>query len=234
MVANPEIMDKFILFDIDQTLLESGGGGLSAMTKAFEKITGISNGFNGISYAGKTDPQIMREALVAHGVSANGNILKRLIEVYLRYFPKEMAIKGGRVKPGVTELVERIHQRRDRHLGLLTGNVEKGARIKLGHFGLNKYFSLGAFGSDSEDRNSLLPIAVERFRQRTGMPVTYSNCIVVGDTPRDVECARVHGSACIGVATGSYSLSDLNMADADLVVEDLTDTEAILEWIASI
>jgi len=227
-------MHKFILFDIDQTLIESGGGGLSAMTKAFEEITGISNGFNGISYAGKTDPQIMREALTAHGLSANGNILNQLVEVYLRYFPQEMATRGGRIKPGVTELVERIHHRRDRHLGLLTGNVEKGARIKLGHFSLNKFFSLGAFGSDSEDRNLLLPIAVERFRQRTGMPATYRDCIVIGDTPRDVECARVHGTPCIGVATGSSSLSDLKAAEADLVVEDLTDTEAILEWIASI
>ncbi len=234
MVANLGIMDKFILFDIDQTLIESGGGGLSAMTMAFEKVTGISNGFNGISYAGKTDPQIMREALTAQGLSANGNVLNRLIEVYLRYFPQEMAKRGGRIKPGVNELVERLHLRRDRHLGLLTGNVEKGARIKLGHFDLNRYFSLGAFGSDSEDRNSLLPIALERFRQRTGMPVTYRDCIVIGDTPRDVECARVHGTPCIGVATGSYSLSDLNMAEADLVVDDLTDTEAILDWIASI
>ncbi|MDQ7784388.1 MAG: HAD family hydrolase [Desulfomonilaceae bacterium] len=227
-------MDKFILFDIDQTLLESGGGGLSAMTKAFKVVTGISNGFNGISYAGKTDPQIIREALEAHGLSVNGTRLNRLIDVYLRYFPEEMASRGGRLKPGVLELVERLHQRRDRHLGLLTGNVEKGARIKLGHFGLNKYFSVGAFGSDSEDRNVLLPIALRRFRHQTGMPVTYRDCIVIGDTPRDVECARVHETPCIGVATGSSSVSDLKAAEADLVVEDLTDTEAILEWIASL
>ncbi|MFH1117790.1 MAG: HAD family hydrolase [Pseudomonadota bacterium] len=227
-------MHKFILFDIDQTLIESGGGGLSAMTRAFEEITGIADGFNGISYGGKTDPQIIREALEAHGLSADDNILKRLIEVYLRHFPAEMAIKRGRVKPGVRKLVERIHQSGVLHLGLLTGNVEAGARIKLEHFGLYEYFLAGAFGSDGEDRNVLLPIAVRRFRQRTGIQVDHRDCIVVGDTPRDVECARAHGTPCIGTATGAYSQADLTMAGADLVVEDLTGTEAIIEWIASV
>ncbi len=145
-----------------------------------------------------------------------------------------MAIKRGRIKPGVSKLVERIHHCGVLHQGLFTGNVEEGARIKLEHFGLHEYFVAGAFGSDGEDRNVLLPIAVDRFRKRTGIQVDYRDCVVVGDTPRDVECARAHGTPCIGVATGAYSQADLNIAEADLVVEDLTDTESILEWITSI
>jgi phosphoglycolate phosphatase len=223
---------KYILFDIDQTLIESGGGGITAMTKALEEVAGISNGFEGITYGGKTDPQIMREALEAQGLKPNGDLLSRLIDVYLRYFPEEMAKKGGRTKPGATELVTKFHQEKDLHLGLLTGNVEQGARIKLGHFGLNPFFPIGAFGSDSENRNDLLPVAVDRFVRTTGITVTYGECLVIGDTPRDVECAHLHGTPCIGVATGSYSAEDLIEAAADLVVDDLTDIEAILSWVA--
>ncbi len=113
-------------------------------------------------------------------------------------------------------------------MGLLTGNLEQGARIKLGVFGLNEYFPTGAFGSDHEDRNKLLPIAVERFNILSGSQFDYTDCVIIGDTPRDVACAKPYNAVCIAVATGPYGAGSLVDAGADVVVEDLSDTEHFL------
>ena len=113
-------------------------------------------------------------------------------------------------------------------VGLLTGNFEQGARIKLGAFGLNEYFATGAFGSDNEDRNKLLPIAVERFNILSGRDIDFTDCVIIGDTPRDVMCARPYNAICIAVATGPYAARSLVAAGADVVVEDLSDTDHFL------
>ncbi|MBI4843076.1 MAG: HAD hydrolase-like protein [Nitrospirae bacterium] len=118
-------------------------------------------------------------------------------------------------------------------LGLLTGNLEQGARIKLEPFGLFKYFSAGAFGSDHEDRDMLLPIAIEKF-SKIGVQAVPQKSVVIGDTPRDVRCAKIHGAHAVGVATGPYSMDELNDAGADLVLESLVDKEVCLEYINSI
>jgi phosphoglycolate phosphatase-like HAD superfamily hydrolase len=117
------------------------------------------------------------------------------------------------------------------YLGLLTGNVEAGARLKLNTFGLNRFFPVGAFGDDSEDRNLLLPFAVKRLLVSQSISVNPEQCVVIGDTPNDIDCARVHGAAAIAVATGSYSLEQLMKTTADLVLPDLSGTEQIVEWI---
>jgi phosphoglycolate phosphatase-like HAD superfamily hydrolase len=122
---------------------------------------------------------------------------------------------------------------RDIALGLLTGNLEKGARIKLEPFRLNEYFPAGAFGSDNEDRNTLLPIAVQRFEEILQDSIEINTCIIVGDTPRDVECAHIFGAQCIGVATGPYSYEDLQDAGADLVVQDLADHSPFFRFFSS-
>jgi len=226
-------MPKFVLFDIDHTLIDSGGAGIAALNKALQKVAGISQGFNGINCAGKTDLQIVREAFDVHRVKSRNGLIDEMMEEYVIHLRIEVRERNGHVKPGVGTLLARLDEEEDLFLGLLTGNLEQGARVKLAPYGLNRYFPVGAFGSDSEDRNLLLPVAVKRLAALSGVALGYDDCVVIGDTPRDVVCARAHHAASIAVATGPYSLKRLEEAAADLVVPDLTQTERIVQWIKS-
>lgn len=220
---------RLVLFDIDGTLIDSGGAGVRALDLAMKELFAIENAFRGISMAGKTDTQIIREGLMKHALSADGTI-DVVIHSYLRYLAQEILNDRKHVKPGIYEILSELQNLSKLTLGLLTGNIEKGARIKLEPFGLNKYFPSGAFGSDDEDRNNLLPIAVKRFEELLQREIEISECILVGDTPRDVECAHIHGAICVGVATGPYSYEELMEAGADHVVKNLTDPRAVLQY----
>ncbi len=224
-------MNRLILFDIDGTLIHSGKAGRRALTKALHELCGVPDGFRGIDFAGKTDLQIMREGLGKLGLCPSDGYLRSLTELYLVKLREEVSIAPAQVGVGVRELLETIGAKKNLPLGLLTGNVEQGARIKLEPLGLNPFFPFGAFGSDHEDRDQLLPIAVRRLRQLCGISVSPRECVVIGDTPLDVQCARVHGSRSIAVATGPYSMEALARTDADLVLPDLSATSRILEWI---
>jgi len=219
---------RLILFDIDGTLIDSGGAGVRALDLALREIFSVENGFHGISMAGKTDPSIMREGLIKHGLSDNGN-LELVIEAYLAHLRREIENNRRRIKPGIYEVLERLMTMADIGTGLLTGNLERGARIKLEPFNLNVFFPTGAFGSDDEDRNKLLPAAVSRFENLSGKKIWMEESIVVGDTPRDVECAKIYGAKCVGVATGPYSFEALVEAGADYVFQDLSDHSRFLE-----
>ena len=154
-----------------------------------------------------------------------------LLNRYLVHLRAEVSTGRGHVKKGIRELLPALQNLEGIYLGLLTGNAETGARLKLEPFGLNRYFPVGAFGSDSEDRNLLLPIAVERLQEETSASVNYEHCVVIGDTPKDVECAHVHGASAVAVATGTYPLKELEKTAAELVTADLSDTEKIVDWI---
>jgi len=227
-------MPKLILFDVDGTLIDSGRAGVAALNRAVEDLFRISDGFDGIKLAGRTDIQIIREALSNLGVSFTPELLARFLDTYLDYLTETVRNDRGHVKPGVSDLLVRLSEEEEFILGLLTGNIEQGARIKLDRFALNGFFALGAFGSDSEDRNLLLPVAVERLADMTGVSVRFGDCIVIGDTPFDVECSKAHGSRSIAVATGPFSTDRLIETGAELVVEDLSDTDAIFEWLREI
>ncbi|MDA8388257.1 MAG: HAD family hydrolase [Nitrospiraceae bacterium] len=245
---------KLVLFDIDGTLLDSGGAGVKAMNAAFcELFSGAapsSSGmpfagqpFKGIKMAGKTDAEIVAEALSKHGIEADGRV-PVFMDAYIRHLGVYIENSERRLKPGVREALNALSLMRGAALGLLTGNIEKGARIKLEPFGLNGYFPVGAFGSDSADRNSLLPIALERFNRslktdQNGRIARLDqngkhgpeDCVVVGDTPRDVECAKLHGARAIAVATGRYTAAELLRTEADHVMEDLSDTPLFLRYL---
>jgi phosphoglycolate phosphatase len=222
---------KFLLFDIDGTLIDSGGAGSRALNLALEDLLGISNGFFGIELAGKTDLQIIREGLERLGMNRQDGIEHDLIQLYVGHLKREVSRGAGHLKSGVNELLMRLDAE-GIYLGLLTGNIEDGARVKLAPFGLNRFFPIGAYGSDDEDRNRLVPVAVRRLMEKKGVLASYEDCIIVGDTPRDVACARVHGSRCIAVATGPYSLDLLRGTEADLAVSDLSDADRIINWIS--
>jgi len=221
---------RLVLFDIDGTLIDSGGAGVRSLDLALKDLFSIENGFHGISMAGKTDTQIIKEGIMKHGLSANGTI-DAVIKAYLNYLRREINNDRKHVKPGIYEVLEELRPLQDLGLGLLTGNIEEGARIKLEPFRLNEYFPAGAFGSDDEDRNNLLPIAVKRFEELFQQKIEADNCIIVGDTPRDVECAHIYGAMCIAVATGPYSYDDLIEAGADYVVHDLSDQKSLLNFL---
>lgn len=221
---------RLILFDIDGTLISSGGAGTVSLNLAFEQIFSIDNAFRDISMAGKTDTQIVREGLVKHRLPADNGIIPEVIAAYLRNLRREITrAKGKHLKPGIREALEILERERSLFsLGLLTGNIEQGARIKLDPFRLNDYFPFGAFGSDDEDRNNLLPIAVSRCRALYQREIDFRDCVVVGDTPRDVECAKLYGAFSIAVATGPYPAERLSETGADVVMESLSDTGAFV------
>jgi phosphoglycolate phosphatase-like HAD superfamily hydrolase len=221
---------RLILFDIDGTLIDSGGAGTRSLDLSLKELFSIDNAFQGISMAGKTDTQIIKEGLLKHGISVNGNI-DAVITAYLKYLRKEINNDRKHVKPGIYNLLNTLSFMKDIGSGLLSGNLESGARIKLEPFKLNDYFPTGAFGSDDEDRNNLLPVAVKRFEELFRRKIEIDNCIVVGDTPRDVECAHIYGAMCIGVATGPYSFDALTEAGADYVVQDLLNQNTLLQFL---
>lgn len=225
---------KLLLFDIDGTLVDCGGAGSRSLESTFAEMFGVQNAFEGISMAGKTDPQIIRESLTRHGITHDG-LIPKLLNIYISNLKTEIIKTDKSIMPGAREALDAVSSLPNRFLsGILTGNIEAGARIKLGAFGLEGYFRAGAFGSDDEDRNMLLPHAVKRFESIAGSCISFRNCIVIGDTPRDVECAKLHGAACIGVATGPYSFKELEKAGADFVFNTLEKTCALLDAIKSL
>lgn len=228
-------MRKLVLFDIDGTLVLTGGAGIRAMNRACEELVGHPHALEGIPVAGRTDRIILTDVVTRAGHSLHDGLLGQLRDRYIDNLRLEiekpgrlqsfesLGARGGikAVMPGIRELLDILDQREDVFLGLLTGNFEAGARIKLEHFDLWRYFPCGAFGDDAADRNELVPFAVERARRR-GLPeMDPSNILVVGDTPHDVACARAVGATPVGVATGGFTAGQLRESGADIVYENL-------------
>jgi len=222
---------KYILFDIDGTLIDSGGAGSRALDLAFEEIFSVADAFRTVSMAGKTDMQILREGLELHRIDQPNGAVSAFFNAYIAHLRKNIDIGKGHVKPGVRKVLELLRCDYRYILGLLTGNIEEGARIKLSAFGLDSYFETGAFGDDSEDRNKLLPVALEKLSRLHSLTVDFRDCVVIGDTPRDVECAKPYGALAVAVATGPYPESVLADAGADLVFKDFSDTERFISAI---
>jgi phosphoglycolate phosphatase-like HAD superfamily hydrolase len=221
-----------ILFDIDGTLVLTGGAGVRAMNRACEDLVRGQNAMAGVTFAGRTDWSILDDILRNHGHTLDDMLLEELRRRYVTHLEEEIVLPGRGVKdvmPGIRELLDALQARDDVRLGLLTGNFVEGARIKLGHFDLWKYFPWGAFGGDAANRNDLVPIAVSRAKEHGIDNVPPANVIVVGDTPNDVECARAANATPVAVATGSYTMEQLREAGAEIVFDDLSDTQQFLD-----
>lgn len=220
-----------LLFDIDGTLVSTGLAGWDAMGRAFEEIHGVADAFAGIEMSGKTDPAILREAWEAAGIEPAERDAKAFNDCYVRHLKDTLRepLRERHLKPGLPGLLDAVARRSDVVLGLLTGNVVTGAQLKLESFGVLHYFRVGAYGSDNEDRKALVPVARLRARQFCVTYIAPERIFVIGDTPRDIECAKAHDVKAVAVATGNYSLEDLQAHQPDLCFADLGDQEAVLE-----
>lgn len=228
---------RLVLFDIDGTLLLTMGAGRRAITAAMAEVIGTDDTvFAGVRFDGKTDPQIVRELLHRAGVS-DADIDARLDLVLDRYYSLLNAELDGadhrdHVFPGVRALLDELERRDDVVLGLLTGNIEPGARAKLTSVGIEPdRFVVGAFGSDHHHRPELPEIARRRAERALGHPIDGRDVVVIGDTPADVACGVGIGARAIGVATGRYSVAELQACDAAAVFADLSDTDAVVRAI---
>src|SRR5438552_452860 len=202
------------------TLVSTGGAGLRALDRACHKLLSIENAMQGIDPSGKTDPAIVREIFARLGILPDGGVaIDTVLESYLAFLHEEVEMSDKyHVLPGIVDILDEISARPNTMLGLATGNIELGARVKLQRGGLNRYFSFGGFGSDSEDRTELVRKAAEKASVQCGQTIAASNIFVIGDTPLDIDAGKRAGFHTVGVATGSYSMEQLFDSGANLAI----------------
>jgi len=224
-----------VLFDIDGTLLTTAGAAREAFTRALSEAAGRSIQPDGYSFSGRTDPQIARDILSSHGVggAALEQAIPETIRLYLRYFAGNPGLEKARLLPGVRDLLGALASRPGVRTALLTGNVEPGARLKLGQFGITGYFdfSLSCFGSDDSDRYRLPAIALERARRALGRTFGGRQLVLVGDSEHDVLCGRSIGARSVAVCTGWTPVTVLRALRPHALLPDFSDTTRALEAI---
>lgn len=229
-------MKRLVLFDIDGTLLSARGVPRVAFGGALEEVFGTAGPIDDHQFDGKTDPQIARELLRLAG-RADAEIDRGLPALWTRYLERlEQALHGRdlQVYPGVRELLDELEARRELAvLGLLTGNIREGARLKLRHAGIRNEFRVGAYGSDHERRDRLPAVAVHRARELTGVHFRAGDVVIIGDTPSDMNCGQSMAVRALGVLTGRYDRAALEAAGAHRVFPDLSATAEVLAAILS-
>jgi phosphoglycolate phosphatase len=222
---------RLILFDIDGTLVLTGGAGARAMASAFADVFALPDTFGTLNFAGRTDAWIIAQIAAQHAAVSDPVVLQRFQDVYVEHLSREITRPGPKkgVLPGVRELLDSLAGRRDAVLALLTGNFERGAQVKLEHFDLWRYFTCGAFGDAAQERNSLLATALERVVSCGGPRFAPEQAVIVGDTPLDVAVAKSGGARSVAVATGFYDFDALRASGADVVLKDLQDLNQAVE-----
>jgi len=225
-------MRCLVLFDIDGTLL-NGGPARGAFETAMVEVFGTAGPIDTWEFSGKTDPQIARELLTEAGFEEEriDAGLPRLWSRYLHEMEARLPTQPTQQLPGVADLIQGLERLGDVGLGLVTGNLLDGARLKLASVGLDARFPVGAFGSDREVRNELPGIAVGRAREHWRRDFSPAEVVVVGDTPRDVDCGRFFGTRTVAVATGNFDVESLRAAGADAVLTDFGSTDQAMEAI---
>lgn len=210
-----------VLFDIDGTLIRTAGAGVRGLSDAFERIHGRADALDGVTVAGRTDRAILTEIFGRWNQPLSDAVIAPLREHYLESLERELwqrDVAGAGVLPGVHEALDALDSDPSFVVGLLTGNFERGAELKLSRFDLWRRFRFGAFGDDHVDRRDLVPVAVLRARACGLDP---AHVIVIGDTPLDVDCAHAHNARAVAVATGGYSRAALLATGAEIVVDTL-------------
>lgn len=223
---------RLILFDIDGTLITSGGAGEKALKEAMRTRFGKTEDFSGIVLAGATDRGIAMNLLEKNHLPASDENVAALMDAYLHHLSEEIGRHAGSVLPGIVPLLEALQRRKNVVLGLLTGNLVRGAEIKLRHFGVWDFFEFGAFADDHHDRNELGHFARARAMETTGSEFPPERIFVVGDTPRDIECGRAIGARTVAIATGQYTVEELQAFHPDFLFATFLDTPEIVAVLA--
>ncbi len=216
------------LFDIDGTLLASGGAGKAALELAFTEIFGVALRVQ-IPYSGRTDRAIARELLRSHDIDDSLANWEMLRAGYLDRLPDSLNRHNGRILPGIMAVLQELQKRPDVAIGLLTGNVRAGARVKLGHYGLYDHFAFRGFGDHHFDRDDVAREALTAVRAHLNAEPALERVFVIGDTPLDVRCARAIGARVVAVATGIHTSEQLRAASPDLTLADLSDPVPFLD-----
>jgi len=220
---------RLLLFDIDGTLIHSGGAGVQALKAAFKERFGIDDDLQDIEIAGMTDSGIVLSILNKHRILATNENVSAFLDSYVHFLSLELPLRKGKLMPGVLELLERLKSRPHVVLALLTGNVSRGARLKLEHYGVWHFFEFGAFADDHRDRNELGRFARARAKEKHGREFAASEIDVIGDTPRDIACGKALGARTIAVATGRWSRDELAKHHPDFLIDDLSEVETIMD-----
>lgn len=223
---------KLVCFDIDGTLIWTDGAGRRAILRALEDVLGTAGPIDGFRFDGRTDGEIVWRLAEAAGLAVDATLMDRVLDRYVELLGAELAKPehATHVYPGVRELLDALEPREDCVIGLLTGNVASGARLKLGSAGLDfERFRIGAFGSDSRERTALPALAQQRAREVLGLEVAGRDVVIIGDTPADMACGKGIGARAIGVGTAAYSAEQLMESGAHAAFADLSDVQAVLD-----
>lgn len=226
----PVFTKPVCLFDIDGTLLRSGGAGQHAMELALEDTFGVCGPYENISAAGRTDRAITTDLFNHHGIDLTEAALERFTKAYLSHLPTSLSTRGGCVLPGVIQLLEGLSER-GAALGLLTGNFQVSAQVKLKHFQIEHYFDFGGYGDHHHERDDVARWALKEACTFLQRDVPAHATWVIGDTPSDIRCARAIGARVIAVATGVFPFGELEREEPDFLLDSLADVTMVLNLI---
>ena len=220
---------RLLLFDIDGTLIHSGGAGVHALKLTLAERFGITDDLHDIEIAGMTDSGIVVSILNKHRIPATNENIAAFLDSYVHFLSLELPRREGKLLPGVLELLEKLKSRPHLVLALLTGNVSRGAQLKLEHYGVWHFFEFGAFADDHQDRNQLGSFALARAQEKHGHEFSATEIDVIGDTPRDITCGKAFGARTIAVATGTCSREQLAEHQPDFLINDLSDVDRVID-----
>lgn len=219
---------RLLLFDIDGTLIHSGGAGMEALKRALKERFKIDDDLEDIEIAGMTDSGIVINILEKHEIPTTPENIAAFLDSYVHFLSKELPRRKGRLLPGVLDLLKKLKGRKSVVLGLLTGNLSRGAELKLDHYGVWHFFEFGAFADDHHDRNELGAFARARAKEKHGREFSSEEIDVIGDTPRDIACGKALGARTIAVATGSWSREELAQHNPDYLIDDFSDVDRLI------
>jgi len=229
-VGEPEsqLRKRLLLFDIDGTLIHSGGAGVHALKLTLAERFDITDDLHDIEIAGMTDSGIVVSILKKHKIPVTTENISAFLDSYVHFLSLELPLREGKLLPGVLELLGKLKSRPHLVLALLTGNVSRGAQLKLEHYGVWHFFEFGAFADDHQDRNRLGRFARTRAKEKHGCEFAASEIDVIGDTPRDIACGKAFGARTIAVASGTWSHDELAKYQPDFLIDDLSNVDDVI------
>jgi phosphoglycolate phosphatase-like HAD superfamily hydrolase len=219
---------RLLLFDIDGTLIDSAGAGIQSLKDVLREQFGIDDDLSGVEIAGKTDTGIVHQILRKQQIEPTDENVAAFLDLYTKFLARELPLRKGALLPGVKKLLRRLQRRPQNVLALLTGNIRRGAELKLNHYGISEFFEFGAFADDHHDRNELGPFARMRAREKHAIDFAAAEIDVIGDTPHDIACGKAIGARTIAVATGKFSRAQLDEYRPDRILDDFSEVETII------